>query len=515
MKKTPLVAAAVIAAGAITLTGCVADAPAGGGDGTVTVGFPSGPLSLDPAKAANGLGSNFIDPAYASLLERDPNGEIVAGLADEWGYVGEGNTEFEISLRDGLLWADGTGITADDVVASLEYFKTGSGPSAQYFGPLSFEAVDEDTVSIVSAVPNPIIPDLLTPDVLGGAIISPAGLADPAKLSEETFGAGPYVYDSAQSVTGDTYVFTPNENYWAQDEIHFESITFKVLPNTNSAVEALRSGQVDFIQANADSAIAVEGDANLEVLTVAGYWAGVFLLDRVGEITPALADVRVRQAINFAVDRAAITQAVYGEYAEPTVQPITAGYDGYDASLEDLYPYDPDKARELLAEAGYAEGFTIPVNYGAFDPDTTKLLQAVQAQLAEVGITLELKSATNFGDWVGDLLSKQYAASVLSPGWGGSEFFIGQAGFMPGGIMNVFNAEDPELAAAFAEYTAATSDERNDAAQEVNAISVEHALSLPISAPQLIVIYNSSTIDGVSSVVGSGVPTLVTQWTSR
>jgi peptide/nickel transport system substrate-binding protein len=517
MKKSAFLLLASGTVAAIALAGCTGATDGGSGetDTTLTIAINTPPITLDPARAAVGASLNFVVPAYASLLDRDVSGEIVASLADEWGYVGDDNTSFEISLRDGVEFADGTPITADDVVASIEYFRSQAGPGAQYFGAFTLTAVDEDTVGITSPTPNPLIPDLFTPEVLGGAIISPAGLETPEALGEATFGPGPYVLDGEQTVSGDTYVYTPNENFWDQDAIHYESITIRVIANANSAVQALQSGQIDFVQSNAEGAAAVANDANIEVVTAPSIWAGFFLLDRNGGIVPALADERVRQALNFAVDREAITQAVYGEFGTPTEQPTVSSFDGYDDSLEGTYAYDPDHAIELLDEAGFGDGLTIPANYGSFDPDTAKLVQAVQAQLAEVGVTLELKAAQNFGEWVDDLVSGQYAATVLSPGAGGAEFFAAQSQFMPGGIMNIFQAEDADLTAAYNDLLVAPVDERGAAAQEVNRIATEHALALPISAISTIVLYNSEKIDGVEFIQDAAIPTYVTLWSPR
>jgi peptide/nickel transport system substrate-binding protein len=516
MKKSALLLLASGTVAVVALAGCTGTSDVGGEkDTTLTIAINTPPVTLDPGRAAVGASLNFVVPAYASLLERSVDGEIVGSLADEFGYVGDDNTRFELSLRDGVEWADGTPITADDVVASIEYYRSQAGPGAQYFATFEVSAVDDDTVAITSPTPNPMIPDLLTPETLGGAIISPAGLETPETLGEATFGAGPYVLDGEQTVSGDTYVYTPNENYWDQDAIQYESITIRVIANANSAVQALQSGQIDFVQSNAEGAAAVANDASIEIVTSPSIWAGFFLLDRNGGIVPALADERVRQALNFAVDREAITQAVYGEFGTPTEQPTVAGFDGYDESLEGTYAYDPDKAIELLHEAGYGDGITIPANYGAFDPDTVKLVQAVQAQLAEVGVTLELKSSQNFGEWVDDLVSGQYAAMVLSPGAGGAEFFVAQSSFLPGGILNIFQAEDPELTAAFNELLVAPVEERGSAAQEVNRIATEHALALPIAGVSTVVLYNSDKIDGVEFIQGAAIPTNVTFWSPR
>lgn len=509
------VTTALVAAIALSLAACGGDDAERSGSGsaqdTLTIAMSSPPASLDPTKSATGLFVLYSEPTYASLIGRDGEGKLVPGLADKWGYVGTGNTTFEVTLRENVKWADGSPITAADVVASLQYFAKGSGPTAPYLKGFTYAAKDERTVTITSPQPNPVMPDLLAPENLAGQIISPAGLKDPAKLASNTFGAGPYVYDTAQSVSGDHYVFTPNKNYYDQSAIHFKSITVKVIPNMNSALQALRSGQIDLMAGNPDTAAAVDGDSKVKVTYSPTIWTGLFLLDRAGTVVPALKDPRVRQALNYAVDRMAVTTAVYGGYGEPLSQPAVPGTDGYSDAAESMYTYDPAKARQLLAEAGYASGLTIPVNYGSFDPDTAKLVQAVQGQLAKVGVTLKLTAASNFGGWVNDLISKRYAATVLSPGAGGDAYFVAQSSFMPGGIMNVFGVEDKDVSAAFAALTVAPQDKRDAAAQKLTDLAVEHALALPVSAGSTIVLYDSG-LDGVHFVPGAAL-TSVSTWT--
>lgn len=507
------------AATALTLAACaggggnVAGGQSGTTGDTLTISLNSAPLSLDPSRSAIGLSVNYIVPAYATLLDQGQNGQIIAGLADHWGYVGGGNTTFQLTLRNGLKWADGTPITAQDVVASLEYFAKGSGPSSPYLHGMTFSAENNATVVIKSPTPDPVIPELLTPQYLAGAVISPAGLKNPASLADSTDGAGPYVYSGSQSVPNDHYVYTPNKNYYDQSAIHYKSITIKVIPDPNSALQALKSGQIAFMPGNLDVASSVQGSTSVTVLSAPNLWAGLYLLDRNGQLVPALKDVRVRQALNFAVNRQAITSAVYGKYATPVDEPAVPGTDGYSSSAEGLYTYDPAKARQLLAQAGYGKGLTIPVNYGSFDPDNTKLVQAVQAELAQVGVTLQLKADSNFGAWVDDLVSKKFAATILSPGSGGSEYFTASSAFMPGGIMNIFSAQDPRLSAAFNAFSAASQAQTAADAQKVNDVAVQDALALPVSAASTIVMY-TSTLQGVQFLPG-GILTPVTTWTSK
>jgi peptide/nickel transport system substrate-binding protein len=519
LRRTAVLGLALAAA--IPLTACAggsggstgsSSGQSGTAGGTITMGLSSAPVSLDPSTSATGLYVNYIVPAYASLLDEGSSGQIIAGLADKWGYVGSDNETFQLTLRSGLKWADGTPITAGDVVASLKYFAKGSGPSSPYLHGMTFTAQGAGTVVIKSPSPDPMIPDLLTPEYLAGAIISPAGLKHPASLANSTDGAGPYVYNSAQSVPNDHYVYMPNKYYYDQSAIHYKSITVKVIPDMNSALQALQSGQIDFMPGNLDVASSVQGSTSVQVLSAPTLWAGLYLLDRNGTVVPALKDPRVRAALNFAINRQAITSAVYGKYGTPLSQPAVPGTDGYSSSAGDVYTYDPAKAKQLLAEAGYAKGLTIPVNYGSFDPDNSKLVQAVQAELAQVGVTLQLKADSNFGGWVSDLVSKKFAATILSPGAGGSEFFIASSTFMPGGIMNIFGDQDPRLSTAFNALSAASQAQRTAAAQQVNDIAVQDALALPVSASSTIVLYTPA-LHGVQFLPG-GYLTPVTAWTS-
>jgi peptide/nickel transport system substrate-binding protein len=487
----------------------------GAGSAALTVALSSAPNSLDPSQIAVGPFLNYMDPAYATLLTRKADGTLGAGLADKWGYVGTGNTKFQLHLRAGVKFADGTPITATDVVNSFKYFVKGSGPGGAWFRPLTFATPDSSTVVINSPTPNPDMGALFTPAYVGGAIISPQGLKNPKKLASETFGAGPYVYSAAQSVSGDHYVYVPNKNFYDKSAVHFKKITVRVMPNVNSQVQALKSGQIDLMFGTPDVAPTIAGTKSLTTLKKPTTWAGLFLLDRDGTVAKGLGDVRVRQALNFAIDRAAITKAVYGDYGTPVAQPAMPGYDGFSPAAEKMYPYDPAEAKKLLKAAGYRNGLTIPVNYGSFDPSTTKMVQAVQDQLAKVGVKLKLRAATNFGAWINDLVSKKYAATVLSPGAGGdSNFYAQQPGFTRTGIMNVFGVDDPDVDAAYARLAESDPKSSGAAAKDLTDVIVRNALALPVSGADTIVLYNTR-LQGVVFPEGGSQLISNTTWTTR
>ncbi|MFF3371997.1 ABC transporter substrate-binding protein [Streptomyces sp. NPDC002680] len=517
MKRRTALQASIGVVATLALAACGGGNTGGGSAGPVnlTIALNSAPNSLDPAQVAIGPFLNYMDPAYASLLTREADGTLAAGLAEKWGYVGSGNTKFQVVLRKGVKFADGTPLTATDVVDSLKYFQKGSGPNGSFYRPLTFAAPDTSTVVISSPTPNPDMGTLFTPAFMGGAVISPAGLKDPKQLASATFGAGPYVYSPQQSVSGDHYVYVPNKNFYDQAAIHFKKITVKVMPNVNSQAQALKSGQIDLMYGTPDVAPTIAGTKSLTTLKSPTTWAGLFLLDRDGTVVKGLGDVRVRQALNFAIDRAAITKAVYGDFGAPVAQPAMPGYDGYSPEAEKMYPYDPAKAKQLLAAAGYAKGLTIPVNYGSFDPSTAKMVQAVQDQLSDVGVTLKLRAAANFGGWISDLLTKKYAATVLSPGQGGGEnFYAQQPGFTKAGIMNVFGVDDPDVDAAYDRLAESDPASSGAAAKDLTDVIVRKALALPVSGTDTIAMYNTK-LHGVRFGTGTAQLTPNTTWTTR
>jgi peptide/nickel transport system substrate-binding protein len=499
-RHTLLAASATIAVAALALAGCSGGGSTGSHSGSTTpklvvaVGTP--PVSLDTLKAAIGIpGTWFETPAYAAILTKNAKGDITAGLAKKWGYVGDGNTDFEFTLRPGLKFADGTKLDAQAVAASMTYFtKTTSGPTRAYFAPMTFTAKDATTVHITSSVPNPIIPDLLTVGLLGGAPISAAGIADESATAGNTFGAGQYVLDTSKTVSGDHYVYTPNKKYWDQKAITYSEIDIRVIPNAQQQVTALKTGEVDAIVGDPSIGGTVSGNGLTEIHQP-GTVYNFYLMDRDGKNVPALANEKVRQALNEAVDRKAIAKAALGDYGKATEQvAINAGpASGYDASLEKTYSYDPDHAKQLLAEAGYPKGFTMPVTYLGYSPTDTKIAQAVASQLSKIGVTMQLKSEPDFGTWVNDLLSNKFAATLLN-GDGSQMYLNAQFGWTKNAVMNQYGVSNADVDAAFQKLATASPSEIGSAAKAVNRVITQQALVLPIATNDSIIIYNSKKV---------------------
>lgn len=522
LKKSVLAGAALCVALAVILTGCSTanQSKPSPSSATLTVASTTAPNSLDPAQSANGAPSRwFIDPAYATLLTLNAKtGVPEAGLAEKWGYVGSNNDNFQFQLRKGLKFADGTPLQADQVIASFKYYlSTGAGPTKAYFAGWTFKAVNDLTVQISTTTPVPIIPELLTPDYLIGDIISPAGLTKPSVLAAGSYGAGAYVLDQSQTVAGDHYTYIPNKNYYDTANVHYAKIVAKVIPNLTQQVQALKTGQIQVMLADPTVASTLTG-GSIGTATRMVSWTGMYLFDRDGTIVPALKSLKVRQALNYAIDRNPTVAAVYGKYGEPTSQEALPGSDanGYDAGLDKTYGYDLAKAKSLLAEAGYADGFSMPVFYESYVPAEAKLAQVLASQLSKIGVTVQLKGESNFSSWVSDLFSKQFAGTVFNGGSGGGAYQSVQW-FLTNGALNPFKSTTPSVETAYQALSEAKAGtpQQTTAARQVMKALVESADAVVVARTESIFAYNKTKVSGVNYIGATGVLTTITDWVSK
>jgi peptide/nickel transport system substrate-binding protein len=427
----------VLLASACTSSG----APTTAASGVLNIGHTSPPNSMDPAKI-NAAFNWYVDLAYDPLIYRAPDGKLEPRLAESWKYVGSGNTVFEIKLRPNVMFSDGSPLTAEVVKANIAYFQAAAGQAAAYLAPVkSVDVVDPLTVRLTLSEASPLLPTIFTQDYLAGDLISGPGLAKPDGLASNTFGAGPYTLDAAQTVANDHYTYIPNPNYWDKPSVRYTKVTIKVLPNPNTALSALRTGQVDVIQGDYTTAGAAKS-AGLSVTFTPQVFQGLALADRAGELVPALKDVRVRQALNYGVDRQKIAKALFGEYGTVTEQIVLPGQDGYNESAR--YNYDPAKAKSLLEQAGYGSGFTIKVLTTSF-ANTHLVPQAMAEDLEKIGVKLELTNQAEAGNYIRDLGSGEFPAYGI--GYGTQPVHLmGPGLFLPSAaLFNPRKSSDPEI----------------------------------------------------------------------
>ncbi len=393
--RRAVAAAAGLTAVALIATACASsnrtpDADADESRGTLRVALAAPPTSLDPANMEQST-SPYAQPAYDALINVTAEGELVPGLATQWGFIDDENKVFEITVREDVTFSDGAVLDADALVAHFEYLDEGKSNVATLVNGGIYEKVGNDTVRITWDTPHPLVPQALTQRWVAGMVISPIAIAeDPEGLATQTAGAGAYALSASDTVAGSRYVYHARDDYWNPDAQLWDEIVITVIENPEQRLNALKVGEIDYAAGDLGTADAAT-DAGLQVLYAPTIVYGLSLLDRDGDLGSPLGDVRVRQAINHALDREAIAEGLLGEYGFPTEQTMVPSEPGYVKSLEGRYPFDIETAKSLLADAGYPDGFTLPV-IASTSATAATLAQVYVEQLAAIGITVELDS---------------------------------------------------------------------------------------------------------------------------
>jgi peptide/nickel transport system substrate-binding protein len=397
----------------------------------VTVAAFAPNTSMDPYAASAGMDVYYLDPVYASLIVLGPGGKLQPGLATSWGYVGTGNKVFELTLRAGVKFSDGTPVTAKAVVESLDYFAK-DGTNKQWLGSCThITAVGSSKVKVTCASANPILPDLFSDWFEAGDIICPSALANPSGISANPCGAGPYTLNTSQTVTGTSYTYNANPHYWDQSAVHYSTLVVKAFSSDSSALEALRSGQVQALYAvDAQIAQTAQGEG-LNVSATQLPFQGMLLANRT---RGPLKSLKVRQALNYAVNRTAFVEALFGPFGVPTDEAGVPGQSStYDPAYASYYKYNPAKAKKLLKEAGYPHGLTLNT---VTDPQDVNLTQAIAGYWAKIGVKVNIKSDPSETTFISDSESGKYPAVVF--GYAGSPMFLeARSFFLP--IKNQYN----------------------------------------------------------------------------
>jgi peptide/nickel transport system substrate-binding protein len=373
-----------------------------GPSGAITWALESDPSNLIPyggVSTSNMWGKEFM---YDSLLEWDKDLQVQPALAETY-EVNDDATVYTFSLRPGVLFHNGQEMTAADVKYSFDLAPKPPPPGIEVAflaNIASVEIVDDATITITMSKPDPTLVGVIawaryTP-------IVPNGIFDQINVLSEGIGTGPYRL--VEYVSNDRVVYTANENYWKPDVPCIKDITLKVLPDEQSRVAALRSGEIDGGTLSADVARTLENDESLQILE------GLFAAPRVIQFNTVedvpWRDARVRQAINLAVDRQEIIANVYGGRAELTGA-ISPGYGDWPLSserLQELYTPDLERAQALMQEAGFEGGFDVTLQAIAAPRDYTQIAEIVRERLKPLNINVTVEPleigtfATNIGD---------------------------------------------------------------------------------------------------------------------
>jgi ABC-type transport system substrate-binding protein len=419
-----------------------------GSSDTLTLAAVTPPKSFAVGEMAqSGPEDHYYQAVYDTLLKLDEDGQPAANLVADWSYDATG-TRLSLTLRDDVTFSDGTPFDAAAVKANLEAAKTKTGEAGTALAAIaSVEVVDATHADVVLSRPDPALEQSLARS--SGYMASPAALSNP-DLATDPVGSGPYVLDADASTAGSTYVYTRNEDYWNAEDFPYDSLEIRFLDDTTAILNGLRSGEVNGVSGGTSDVTTGAQNAGLTVTKYTnGGIEGVYLWDRDGALAPALGDVRVRQAINYAMDRETIVETVKGGLGEPTVQVFGPSSAAYDESLEDSYPYDVDKAKQLMAEAGYADGIDVTADFIS-RPEDTQNIQLYQQMLAKIGVRMTLQPSERVA-WVQKMLSGDYEFGTFLSGVRPDPDLVLGYRFAKGGPGNYALWENPELDKLFEE----------------------------------------------------------------
>jgi peptide/nickel transport system substrate-binding protein len=475
---------ALAAATSVTLAACGGQATgttsttSSGKTGDVlTVGFSvQGPETLDPAKVPQNY-AWFEELAYEPLIVQRSDGSLAPGLATSWSYTGTGNTTFVLHLRPGVKFSDGSSLTAQDVADDLSYVVKSAGQMSPFFAGDTFTVTGPLTVTIKAISPNPDFPQILTQDDVVGDIISAKGLQSPSLLGTQTFGAGPYMLDAAATVAGDQYTYIPNPDYYDKAAAHWKKVVVKVITDPQSMLNAMKTGQIQV--ANGDpTTIAAATQAGLTVTSTPDLWMGVTLADRGGVLAKPLANAQVRQALNYATDRSALSKALFPGTGAATSQLAPPGGYGYDPSLTSAYPYDVSKAKQLLAAAGYPHGFSLKIVTGDYGGGNL-MAQALAQQWQQVGVSLQVTDDANSNQFYAAAFGAKFPAFITVfgqiPTWiEGPSLFLAPASYNP------FRTASAPLASLYQQEARSSGAQQVRLDQQIEAYLVNQAWFVPI-----------------------------------
>jgi peptide/nickel transport system substrate-binding protein len=459
----------------LVLAGCAGGDTGGAkaGAATLDIATLTSVQSLDP-KDAIGSTLPYYQAVYDTLIRRAADGSYQPMLATRWTYDAK-KTQLSLTLRENVKFSDGTVFDADAVKANLEHFKNGGGGAAKTLGSLKqVTVVDVTHLTLTLAAPDPAL--LFHLSDAAGLMASPAKLAD-GSLKTTPVGTGPYTLDKGRTALGNKYAFQRKQGYWGQ-ELPYESVTISVFDNETAVVNGLRTGQIDSaVLQDANQQAALASDGKLKKTDFTFDFQGLLLFDRGGVHTKALRKAEVRQALNLAIDRETMLDKIRQGRGEITNQIYGPETKAYDKALDTHYAHDPAKARQLLAKAGYADGFTLKLpRVSAIVSDA--LASSITADLKAVGITVAWDQLDGASALQKIYRERAYSAMVMNIGQSPIDWVTTQEQVAPG-TFNMFGTTDPTVRRLLPQIQSGSEQQAGDSAGALNQHLVEQGWFVP------------------------------------
>ncbi len=349
-------------------------------DGTFRYVFVQNPTNFDPARSSNAFDMIFLRLVYDQLIRQDVDGKLLPQLATEWEFVDD-DTALVMKLRDDVDFIDGTHFDAEAVKANLDRAKTL--PDSVHKGALArvsdVQVVDEYTVRINLSGPGGNLPAVLSSNV--GSMASPAAFGNP-DLDQKPVGSG--FAKLTEYVPGQVSRYDRNDDYWEPEAAGAAHYEIYIQTTATTRLNMLQTGQAELTYLDPSQA---EQTAQLGLNTAPSESLTILQM-YMDTGKPPFDDLRVRQAMEHAIDKQAIADGVFFGLSSPVAQFMPPEYWAYDESVQPDDPrfsYDPEKARQLLAEAGYPDGVDFEMVVPSLD-DHRAVAEALLPMLAEVGL---------------------------------------------------------------------------------------------------------------------------------
>ncbi len=392
-------------------------------------------VSLDPASVTDGESSRVTKQIIETLVEFAQDSFLPEpGLAKSWDVLDDG-TRYIFHLRQGVKFHDGTDFNADAVIFNFErwadkehpfhFANEGFAYSAygNQFGGFKgdpghkikeINKIDDHTVEFV--LTEPLAAFIQNMGMTYFAIQSPAAFEKHgSRIIENPVGTGPFMFQEWRR--NDSITLVRNPNYWMEGYPKLDKVIFKVIPENSARLTALRAGQIDIMDGvNPDDVSIIEADSNLALFKRSPNNVGYlgFNMQK-----PPFDNRKVRIAMNHAVNKEALISALYNNLAITAKNPLPPNYLGYNDRIQEL-TYNPELAKQLLAEAGFPDGFefdlwTMPVAR-PYMPDPQKAAEALQADFARVGLKANIVTM----EWATYLEETQKGKQdIFMLGWSG------------------------------------------------------------------------------------------------
>lgn len=349
--------------------------------GEINIAYVADVTNFDPIKGTTGNDHSLLWPIYDTLIKFSNEMEPEPGLAESWEVLDE--STIELTLRQGVTFHDGTPFNAEAVKFNIERVNSEDSQISDLKSIEEVEIVDEHTVKLHLSAPDASIVLALTDR--GGMMVSPAAVEEHgADYSQNPSGAGPFKL--ANHVPNGEIQYEANTEYWDEGKPYLEKITVKVIPDANSQINALKSGQVDFVPGiQAQMIASLEKDPNVVISNENTLGFGMLYLKT--DIEP-FNNKAARLAVLHGIDRQQLIDAINFGQGEIAVQPFPEGYWAHNENID--VEFNVEKAKQLLADENLEDvSFTLityPIEYW------TRLANAIKGQLEEVGITVNVET---------------------------------------------------------------------------------------------------------------------------